>query len=59
MSLAEVLVNLLLAFLAFFVVRYISSMVVPEGDDKDKIVNIVAIVVAILVFFANFAASIF
>ena len=52
------LINLLLAFLAFFVVRYIGGMVTPEGQDKDKIITIVAIIAAIVVFFANFAVQI-
>lgn len=52
------LLNLLFAFLAFFVVRYIGGMVAPEGQDKDKIVTVVAVIVAIVVFFANLAASI-
>lgn len=51
-----ILVNLLFAFLAFFIVRYIGSMVTPEGQDKDKIVTVVAVIVAILVFFANIAS---
>lgn len=51
-----ILVNLLFAFLAFFIVRYIGGMVTPEGQDKDKIVTVVAVIVAILVFFANIAS---
>ncbi len=53
----DLLINLLLAFLAFFVVRWIGSAVAPEGQDKDKIVLIVAIIVALVVFFADPAAS--
>lgn len=56
MSLGQILINLLLAFLGFFITRYIGNMVAPEGQDKDKIVTIVAILVAVVVFFANFAA---
>lgn len=50
-------VNLLLAFLAFFVTRWIGSMVAPEGQDKDKVVTVVAVVVAILVFLSAPAAT--
>lgn len=56
MSLVEILINLLFAFLGFFLTRWIGSMVVPEGQDRDRVVTIVAILVAIIVFFANFAA---
>lgn len=52
------LLNLLFAFLAFFVVRYLGNMVAPEGQDKDKIVTVVAVIVAIIVFLANFAAQV-
>lgn len=58
MSLGQVLINLLIAFLAFFIVRYLAAMVTPEGQDRDKIITIVAILVAVVVFFANFAARI-
>lgn len=58
MTLGQILVNLLLAFLAFFVTRYIGNMVAPEGADKDKIITIVALLVGVVVFFANFAAQI-
>jgi hypothetical protein len=57
MSLGDILLNLLFAFLAFFIVRYIGTMVVPDGADKDKIVNIVGLLVGVVVFFANFAAQ--
>lgn len=52
------LVNLLFAFLAFFLIRYVGNMVAPDGQDKDKIVVVVAVIVAILVFFANFASQV-
>lgn len=58
MTLGQILINLLLAFLGFFITRYIGNMVAPEGQDKDKIVTIVALIVGIVVFFANFAAQI-
>lgn len=58
MTLLQAIVNLLIAFLSFFLVRYVGSLVAPDGADKDKIINIVAIIVAIIVFFANFAAQI-
>ncbi len=58
MTLSQILINLLLAFLAFFVTRYIGNMVAPEGADRDKIITIVALVVGIVVFCANFAARI-
>jgi len=48
-------VNLIIAALAFFLVRYLLSLIVPEGKDKDKIVNIVALLTAIVVFFSNLA----
>ncbi len=51
----DFLLNLLFAFLAFFIVRWVGGMVAPEGRDQDKVVTIVAVIVAILVFFANFA----
>jgi hypothetical protein len=57
MTLLQILLNLLFAFLAFFIVRYIGGMVAPEGQDKDKIITIVALVVGIVVFFANFAVQ--
>ena len=55
MTLAQILINLLLAFLAFFVIRWAASLVTPEAQDKDRIVNIVALIVGVVVFFANFA----
>ena len=57
MTLGQVLINLIFAFLAFFIVRYVGSLVVPEGADRDKIINIVGILAGIVVFFANFAAQ--
>lgn len=57
MSLGHFLVNVLLALLAFFLTRYVALMVVPEGQDRDKIVTIIAILVAVVVFFANFAVK--
>lgn len=57
MTLLAILLNLLFAFLAFFIVRYVASLVVPEGKDKEKIINIVAIIIAIVVFFLNLATS--
>ena len=54
----EFLVNLLFAVLAFFVVRYIGNMVAPEGSDKDKIVTIIAVIVAVVVFLANYGARV-
>ena len=57
MTIGDILLNLLFAFLAFFIVRYIGSMVVPNGADKDKIVNIVGILAGLVVFFANFATQ--
>lgn len=58
MSLLSIVLNLLFAFLAFFVVRWIGGAVTPEGQDRDKIVTVVAVIVAILVFFANLAVRI-
>lgn len=52
------LLNLLFALLGFFGARYLLMMVLPEGSDKEKIATIVAIVVAIIVFFANFASGV-
>lgn len=52
------LLNLLLAFLAYFVVRWIGASVAPDGQDKDKIVTVVAVIVAIVVFFADLATQI-
>ena len=54
----NLLLNLLFAVLAFFAVRYIGGMVAPEGNDKDKIVTVIAVVVGILVFFANLASEV-
>lgn len=51
-----ILINILFGILAFFVTRYIGAMVAPEGQDRDKIVTIIAIIVGVLVFFANLAA---
>lgn len=58
MTLGQLIINLLLGFLAFFVTRYIGSLVAPDGADKDKIINIIGIIVGVIVFFANFAAQI-
>jgi uncharacterized membrane protein YhaH (DUF805 family) len=58
MTLTQIIINLILAFLAFFVTRYVGNMVAPEGQDKDKIVTIVALLLAIVTFFANFAVRI-
>lgn len=52
------IVNLLFGLLAFFVVRYVAGLVLPEGNDKDKIVVVLAFIAAIVVFFANFAVNI-
>lgn len=52
------LLNLLFAFLAFFVTRYVGNMVAPEGSDKDKIITVIAVIVAIVVFFANLGAQV-
>lgn len=54
----NLLLNLLFAVLAFFAVRYIGGMVAPEGNDKDKIVTVIAVVAGILVFFANLASEV-
>lgn len=53
----NLLLNLLFAFLAFFVVRWVGSMVAPEGRDKEKIVTVCAVIVAIIVFLSNLAAQ--
>lgn len=52
------LLNLLFALLAFFVVRYIGSMITPEGQDRTQIITIIAIIVAVVTFFANLAAQV-
>ena len=57
MTLLQVLLNLLFAILAFLVVRYLGSLVVPDGKDKEKIVNVIAVIVGIVVFFANLAVQ--
>lgn len=54
----NLLLNLLFAFLAFFIVRWLGSMVAPEGQDKEKAVTVVAVIIAIVVFFANFAVQV-
>lgn len=58
MTLAQVILNLLIAFGMFFVVRYVGSLVVPEGQDRDRIINVIAVIIGVLVFFANWAATI-
>lgn len=55
MSLVELLVNLLLAFGTFFAVRWLGSMIAPEGQDRDKLVTVVAVIIAVIVFFADLA----
>lgn len=57
MTLGWFLVNIILACLAFLLVKYVGSMVMPDGDGKDKIVSIVGVLAGIVVFFANFAAN--
>lgn len=52
------LVNILFAILAFFVVRYIGASIAPEGPDKVKVLTVIALIVAIVVYFANFATQI-
>lgn len=54
----ELLVNALFALLAFFGVRWIGSMVAPEGKDSGKAITVIAIIVAIIVFVANFAKEV-
>lgn len=54
----HLLLNILFGLLAFFLTRLIGSMVVPEGRDAGQAVTIVAIIVGIIVFFANFAAQV-
>lgn len=50
----EFLLNILFAVLAFFVVRYVGLMIAPEGADVPKVVTVIAVIVAIVVFFADF-----
>lgn len=57
MTLGQFLINIVLGLLAFFVVRYVASLIAPTGRDSDKIINIIALLVGIVVFFANFAAQ--
>lgn len=54
----HLILNLLIALLAFFLVRYVASLVMPEGRDTDRLVTVIAVIAAILVFFANFASRI-
>lgn len=54
----EFLLNVLLAFLALFAVRYVGTKIMPEGEDKDKILWIIALIVAVVVFLLNFAEQI-
>lgn len=58
MDLLEILLNLLFAFLAFFVTRYLGGLVTPEGQDRGQIITVVAVIVAVIVFFANFAEKV-
>lgn len=61
MTPGQFFLNLLFALLAFFLVRWLATLVFPEDNangDRLKIVNIVALLVAIVVFFANFASQI-
>jgi hypothetical protein len=58
MTLTQAILNILFALLAFFAVKYIGGMVAPEGQDRDRIIVIIAIIVAVLVFFANLASQI-
>jgi ABC-type Na+ efflux pump permease subunit len=57
MTLIQILLNLLFALLVFFLVRYIGGMVAPEGNDKDKLVTVVAVMLAVAVFLLNFASQ--
>lgn len=54
----DFLLNLLFGFLAFFVVRWVGSMVIPDGQDSGRIVTVVAVIVGIIVFLADFAVQV-
>lgn len=54
----HLLVNILFAILAFFVVRWLGSLVMPNGQDKGNVINVIAVIVAIVVFLTNFASQI-
>lgn len=54
----EFLLNVLFAVLAFFVTRWVGAQIAPEGQDTPKIVVIIAIIVAVLVFFADLASKV-
>lgn len=60
MTALQVLLNLLFAVLAFLIVRYVASLVMPtepkRPQDRETIINIVALIAAVVVFFLNFAA---
>lgn len=61
MTLSEVIINLLLAILAFVVARYVGLLLTsstPPNPERSRVIEIVAILIAVLVFFANFAATI-
>lgn len=58
MTLVQILINLLFAFLAFFATRYVATLVMPSSQDRQNIINVVAVLVAILVFFANLAVRV-
>lgn len=58
MTLAQLILNVLFAILVFFIVRFVGSLVTPDGQDRDKVINAVAVIVAVVVFIANFADQI-
>lgn len=59
MTLGQVLLNLLFAALAFFIGRWLLGLILPDDmRDKEKVTTIVGVILAVIVFFLNFAASI-
>lgn len=58
MTIGQIIVNLILGLLAFFVVRWICDQLLPEGQDKPKIAVALGLLAGILVFLANPAARI-
>lgn len=59
MTLGQILLNLLFAALAFFLVRWIVGLVLPDDmRDKEKVVTILGVLSAVIVFFLNLSVNI-
>lgn len=62
MTFGQFVLNLLFAALAFFIARWLLTLITPDSptrpSDREKAITIGSLIVAVVIFFLNFAASI-